>query len=149
MQASTPKDGDRSIRRVEADFFRTLGHPARVRVVELLRDGEMTVGDIQAALGIDSSGTSQHLAAMRRDGIQPALGIDRLTGFFLATTAIAALATLLYARDYLPGHRGARSLAALGGLFVLSLCLVVTARDASLFLAGWELMTLAPAAAIL
>jgi hydrogenase-4 component B len=84
-----------------------------------------------------------------RDGIEPALGVDRLSGFFLATIAITALATLLYARDYLPGHRGARSLVALGGLFVLSLCLVVTARDASLFLAGWELMTLAPAGAIL
>jgi hydrogenase-4 component B len=84
-----------------------------------------------------------------RDGIEPALGIDGLSGFFLATIAVTALATLLYARDYLPGHRGARSLVALGGLFVLSLCLVVTARDASLFLAGWELMTLAPAAAIL
>lgn len=69
MQASTHEDAGRSIRRVEADFFRTLGHPARVRVVELLRDGEMTVGDIQTALGIDSSGTSQHLAAMRRQGI--------------------------------------------------------------------------------
>lgn len=84
-----------------------------------------------------------------RDGIEPALGVDRLSGFFLATIAITALATLLYARDYLPGHRGARSLVALGGVFVASLCLVVTARDPSLFLAGWELMTLAPAAAIL
>jgi hydrogenase-4 component B len=84
-----------------------------------------------------------------RDGIEPALGIDRLSGFFLVTIALTALAALLYARDYLPGHRGAAALVALGGLFVASLCLVVTARDPSLFLAGWELMTLAPAAAIL
>ncbi|HEY0276705.1 MAG TPA: proton-conducting transporter membrane subunit [Solirubrobacterales bacterium] len=84
-----------------------------------------------------------------RDGLEPALGVDRLSGFFLVTIALTALAALLYARDYLPGHRGARPLVALGGLFVASLCLVVTARDASLFLAGWELMTLAPAAAIL
>jgi DNA-binding transcriptional ArsR family regulator len=68
MTRATEEQG-RSLRRVEADFFRTLGHPVRVRVVELLRDGEMTVGDIQAELGIDSSGTSQHLAAMRRQGI--------------------------------------------------------------------------------
>lgn len=57
------------IHRVKAEFFRTLGHPARVRVLELLRDGEMSVGDLQAELGIDSSGTSQHLAALRRQGI--------------------------------------------------------------------------------
>lgn len=57
------------IHRVKADFFRTLGHPARVRVLELLRDGELTVGTLQAELGIDSSGASQHLAAMRRQGL--------------------------------------------------------------------------------
>ena len=36
-----------------------------------------------------------------RDGIEPALGIDRLSGFFLVTIALTALAALLYARDYL------------------------------------------------
>jgi len=59
----------RPIHEVKAEFFRTLGHPARVRVLELLRGGEMTVGDLQAELGIDSSGASQHLAALRRQGI--------------------------------------------------------------------------------
>jgi len=57
------------IHRVKAEFFRTLGHPARLRVLELLKNGEMTVGDLQAELEIDSSGASQHLAAMRRQGI--------------------------------------------------------------------------------
>ena len=57
------------IHRVKADFFRTLGHPARVRILELLRDGELTVGKLQVELGIDSSGASQHLAAMRRQGL--------------------------------------------------------------------------------
>lgn len=57
------------IHQVKAEFFRTLGHPARVRALELLKDGEMTVGDLQAELGLDSSGASQHLSAMRRQGI--------------------------------------------------------------------------------
>lgn len=57
------------IHRIKAEFFRTLGHPARVRVLELLRDGELTVGELQAELEIDSSGASQHLAAMRRQGL--------------------------------------------------------------------------------
>lgn len=61
--------GEQPIHQVKADFFRTLGHPIRVRVIGLLRDGEMTVGQLQAELGIDSSGASQHLAAMRRAGI--------------------------------------------------------------------------------
>ena len=46
-----------------------LGHPARVRILELLRDGERSVGALQAELGLDSGGTSQHLAALRRIGL--------------------------------------------------------------------------------
>ncbi|MBS1879975.1 MAG: hydrogenase 4 subunit B [Actinobacteria bacterium] len=84
-----------------------------------------------------------------RDGLHPALGIDGLSGFFLAAIALVALPSLLYARDYLAGAAHERELAALGGLFIVSLCGVVAARDPSLFLAFWELMTLAPAAAIL
>ena len=57
------------IYRLKADFFRMLGHPARVRILELLEDGEQSVGELQAALGLDSSGTSQHLTAMRRLGV--------------------------------------------------------------------------------
>ncbi|MCK9250555.1 MAG: metalloregulator ArsR/SmtB family transcription factor [Solirubrobacteraceae bacterium] len=66
-----PTSGDASppIYRVKADFFRLLGHPARVRVLELLRDGERTVGDLRSALGLDSGGTSQHLTTMRRQGV--------------------------------------------------------------------------------
>jgi DNA-binding transcriptional ArsR family regulator len=54
----------------KAEMFRTLGHPARVRILELLRDrGEQTVGALQAELGLDSGGTSQQLAALRRIGL--------------------------------------------------------------------------------
>lgn len=53
----------------KAALFRTLGHPARVRILELLRDGELSVGTLQEELGIDSGGTSQHLAALRRIGL--------------------------------------------------------------------------------
>ena len=53
----------------KATLFRTLGHPARVRILELLRDGEHAVGALQEALDLDSGGTSQHLAALRRIGL--------------------------------------------------------------------------------
>lgn len=54
---------------LKASLFRVLGHPARVRILELLREGELTVGALQDGLGLDSSGTSQHLAALRRVGL--------------------------------------------------------------------------------
>lgn len=38
-------------------------------MLELLSDGERTVGDLQAELNLDSSGTSQHLAALRQQGV--------------------------------------------------------------------------------
>jgi ArsR family transcriptional regulator len=53
----------------KAQLFRVLGHPVRIRILELLRDGERTVGDLQAELELDSSGTSQHLGALRQLGL--------------------------------------------------------------------------------
>ncbi|MFN8109955.1 MAG: metalloregulator ArsR/SmtB family transcription factor [Thermoleophilia bacterium] len=53
----------------KADLFRVLGHPARVRIVQVLREGERSVGSLQDALGLDSGGTSQHLAALRGQGL--------------------------------------------------------------------------------
>jgi len=54
---------------VKANLFRVLGHPARVLILELLREGERSVGALQAELDLDSGGTSQHLAALRRIGL--------------------------------------------------------------------------------
>jgi DNA-binding transcriptional ArsR family regulator len=65
-----PTDGRaQPIHQVKAEFFRVLGHPVRVRILELLREHERSVGDLQAALDIDSSGTSQHLGALRKAGL--------------------------------------------------------------------------------
>jgi ArsR family transcriptional regulator len=52
-----------------AEFLRVLGHPVRVRILELLRDGERSVGELQTELNLDSSGTSQHLGVLRRQGV--------------------------------------------------------------------------------
>ena len=59
----------RPVHEVKANLFRVLGHPARVRILEVLREGERSVGALQTELGLDSGGTSQHLAALRRIGL--------------------------------------------------------------------------------
>jgi DNA-binding transcriptional ArsR family regulator len=59
----------RPVHEVKATLFRVLGHPARVRILELLRDGERSVGALQADLDLDSGSTSRHLAALRRIGL--------------------------------------------------------------------------------
>ena len=59
----------RPVHEAKASLFRVLGHPARLRILELLRDGERSVGALQAELELDSGGTSQHLTALRRIGL--------------------------------------------------------------------------------
>jgi ArsR family transcriptional regulator len=50
-------------------LFRTLGHPARIRLLEVLGESERSVGELQEALELDSSGVSQHLTVLRRQGL--------------------------------------------------------------------------------
>jgi ArsR family transcriptional regulator len=54
------------IYQLKAEFFKTLGHPARIRVLEVLRDGESSVGQLVPAVGIEASHLSQQLAVLRR-----------------------------------------------------------------------------------
>ena len=59
----------RPVSEVKAELFKALGHPARVRVLEVLADGERSVGDLQPLVGIESSHLSQQLAVLRRAGL--------------------------------------------------------------------------------
>ena len=54
---------------VKAEFFRTLGHPARIRVLEILKGGERPVSELLPEVGIEASHLSQQLGVMRRAGI--------------------------------------------------------------------------------
>ena len=58
-----------SIYQVKADFFKTLAHPARIRVLELLRDGERSVGELIPGVGLEASHLSQQLAVLRRANV--------------------------------------------------------------------------------
>ena len=53
----------------KAEFFRMLGHPVRIRVLELLQDGPKPVRDLLAEIDIEPSSLSQQLAVLRRSGI--------------------------------------------------------------------------------
>src|SRR5918994_2584032 len=49
----------------KAEFFKALGHPVRIRLLEVLRHGERSVQELQAALDLDQSTVSQQLAVLR------------------------------------------------------------------------------------
>jgi ArsR family transcriptional regulator len=53
----------------KAEFFKALAHPARIRILEYLRDRERPVGEILDALGLEQSNGSQHLAVLRHRNI--------------------------------------------------------------------------------
>jgi ArsR family transcriptional regulator len=60
---------DRPLAEVKADLFKALGHPARVRALEVLAEAERTVGELQPLVGIESSHLSQQLGILRRAGL--------------------------------------------------------------------------------
>ncbi|WP_163554442.1 ArsR/SmtB family transcription factor [Candidatus Frankia alpina] len=53
----------------KAELFRMLGHPVRIRVLELLQAGPMPVRDLLTAIEVEPSSLSQQLAVLRRSGI--------------------------------------------------------------------------------
>jgi DNA-binding transcriptional ArsR family regulator len=59
----------RPLSEIKADLFKALAHPARVRALEVLVEGERTVSDLQPLVGIESSHLSQQLGVLRRAGL--------------------------------------------------------------------------------
>jgi ArsR family transcriptional regulator len=53
----------------KAEFFKMLGHPVRIRVLELLQDGPKAVRDLLAEIEVEAPNLSQQLAVLRRSGI--------------------------------------------------------------------------------
>lgn len=54
---------------MEADFFKALSHPTRVKILKHLRNGERCVCEFTEDLEVEQSNMSQHLAILRKQGI--------------------------------------------------------------------------------
>lgn len=122
---------------------------ARTRV---LRQGLWLQAGALAVLGAVAVGVllaNKSLGSPFIDGIRPALGLDPLSAFFMVVVAVTSVPVLVFASGYLASGPRRGALAALTGAFIAAMCLVICARDIATFLAGWELMTLIPAVAIL
>jgi DNA-binding transcriptional ArsR family regulator len=57
------------LRRFKAEFFKALAHPARIKMLELLRAGELSVTALQDKLEMEPSSVSQQLAVLRHKNI--------------------------------------------------------------------------------
>ncbi|WP_242494671.1 ArsR/SmtB family transcription factor [Nocardioides zhouii] len=87
---------------IKAELFRTLGHPTRIRVLELLQDGPRPVHELLAEIEVEASNLSQQLAVLRRAGLVRSSREGATVLYSLTTADIARLL-----------HDGRRILAAL------------------------------------
>jgi ArsR family transcriptional regulator len=69
-------DTSRAAERIEqerieraAEVLKTVAHPLRLRIVELLESGEKSVTELKELLGVTQPLTSQHLSQMRMRGV--------------------------------------------------------------------------------
>jgi len=54
-----------TLRRFKSEIFQGLANPTRIAMVELLRGGELSAGQLIEKLGIEQANASQHLAVLR------------------------------------------------------------------------------------
>lgn len=57
------------IQQFKTEFFKALAHPMRIRILELLSEGEKNVNELQALLGSEGSAVSQQLAVLRAKNV--------------------------------------------------------------------------------
>lgn len=58
-----------TLQEFKAQLFRALGNEVRIRLLEVLRDGECSVGDLHERIGVSGPNVSQHLAVLRAHGV--------------------------------------------------------------------------------
>ena len=81
----------RPLYQVKADFFKTLGHPARIRVLELLSEREHAVSEMLPEVGIEPANLSQQLAVLRRAGLVTTRKEGSAVYYSLTTSSVAEL----------------------------------------------------------
>jgi len=75
----------------KAELFRTLGHPVRIRVLELLQNDPKAVRDLLAEIDVEASNLSQQLAVLRRAGLVESTRDGASVMYALSTPDVADL----------------------------------------------------------
>jgi ArsR family transcriptional regulator len=60
---------DLEMQQFKADFFKALSHPLRIRILELLSEGDKSVNELQSLVGSEGSAMSQQLSVLRAKNI--------------------------------------------------------------------------------
>jgi ArsR family transcriptional regulator len=78
----------------KADLLRVLGHPARIRVLELLAERDLAAGELLAEIPIEAGSLSQQLAVLRRAGL---VGQSRSGGAVVYSLTVPEVRQILLA----------------------------------------------------
>ncbi len=60
---------DLELQQFKSDFFKALAHPLRIRILEVLADGDRSVNELQSIIGSEGSAVSQQLMILRAKNI--------------------------------------------------------------------------------
>lgn len=83
------------LNQLHASVCKGLADPKRLLIINLLRNGEMSVGDICAELDLPQANVSQHLAIMRERGLVRARKDGQFVFYSLTTIKIVEAVDLL------------------------------------------------------
>ena len=91
-----------SMRRFKAGVFQALAHPTRIAIVEYLHQGELSVSQLCAKVGVEQANASQHLAILRNKHVVQARKAGNQTFYSLRDPAFAKVLEAL--RAYFLAH---------------------------------------------
>ena len=86
---------DRSLLELHAQVCQALGNAKRLEILDALRGGERSVGELTDALGIRKANVSQHLAVLRAKGIVVARREGQAMFYRLATPKVIRACDLM------------------------------------------------------
>ena len=78
-----------------AAYFRALSEPTRLRLLNLLRDGEHNVGELAEACGYTSANVSRHLSALMHQGLVTCESRGTSVYYRIADESVYALCDLV------------------------------------------------------
>ena len=90
-----------------AECLKTLAHPHRLRIVQMLLGGRYTVGELAEACGIPSHIASEHLRLMQRCGFLTMEKAGRCAYYTIAEPHLASIMNCI--EDRFGGAKGTRA----------------------------------------
>src|SRR5215470_9751297 len=94
MEHSMPITAHPNVVQLQAKLFRGFADPSRLAILEALRDGPLTVGNIVQATGLTQSNVSNHLSCLRDCGLVVAAQYGRFVSYALSDTRVGQLLRL-------------------------------------------------------